>query len=246
MVKEFGVEQNNENELMLNTQAFEFLLGGTFDPVHFGHLAIIDQLQQLNPSLLIRLVPSANPALKLEPQATFQQRMSMLELATKNYKHIVIDDCEYTLQKQSDALLSINNPKKISYTIDTLNYLRQSIPESNRVLVIGMDNLVNFEKWHQWQKYQQICHLLVINRSNTGTHNVEQQMEKCGFSLCQEFSQLLTENQGKGFFLNMPNMPQSSSEIRQSIKNSHNIDSMLPKSVIEYIQYHHLYMSKQS
>jgi nicotinate-nucleotide adenylyltransferase len=224
-------------------QDFECLFGGTFDPVHLGHLAIIDVLQAAFPSTVVRIVPSAVPALKRQPDTTFQQRLEMLELAISGYNDCIIDDCEYL--RQSKVAESAGHQQIYSsYTIDTLDYFKEISPNKTMLLVIGMDNLANFKHWHQWQSFADNCHLVVINRSGITLANEKTLIKSIGFELCDKPNELFNEKKGMGIFLKMPDMPQSSTEIRKSLKNSSEIDSMLPKSVIEYIQAHKLYLSK--
>ncbi|MET1256809.1 nicotinate (nicotinamide) nucleotide adenylyltransferase [Aliikangiella maris] len=224
---------------------FELIFGGTFDPVHRGHLAVIQALHQSAPNMPVRLLPCAMPPLKKSPSTTFTQRCEMLSLATAEYSSIIIDKREELRERPS-------------YTIETLNNLQQELPEKNFILVIGMDNLQIFKQWHQWQTLHLLCHLIVVNRDvqNQLTTNLscelqsndedmlKSQCQNLGFTPVDQIEQLVESSTGRSFLLKIPNMPQSSTEIRQMIRNRQALDVMLPESIIKYIHLNHLYESE--
>lgn len=210
---------------------FEFLFGGTFDPVHYGHIGIIDALVQLSPDIPVRLLPCAIPALKSLPQTTFQQRVDMLKLVVAKNSSIIID--------QREQLRS-----KPSYTYETLEMLRQDYPDKQFFLVMGMDSLLNLKQWFQWKSLSQMCHLVVVNRPGVSVIQAEQACKASGFYLEQDFEKMALYAVGRCFLLKMPEKKQSSTEIRHLIRNKQVLDSMLPQSVIEYIHNNHLYESE--
>ncbi|NOQ81528.1 MAG: adenylyltransferase/cytidyltransferase family protein, partial [Methylophaga sp.] len=100
------------------------ILGGTFDPIHFGHLRpALDVAEQLGLDR-VHLIPSARPPHRDQPQATAEQRLTMLHLAVKNNPQFVVDDRE--LHREG-----------ASYTVDTLVSLRQDFPDSPLYLMVG-------------------------------------------------------------------------------------------------------------
>jgi len=217
----------------VSSRKAELIFGGTFDPVHLGHIAMLKSLQQLAPGLPIRLLPCALPALKAQASATFEQRVAMLELATSEFENIVIDPRE---QSQSGA----------SYSIVTLNQLTHELPQTVLILVVGADNLATLTRWHQWQQLTKVCHLLVFNRGDLSTAEVERGTSSANFELCDEFSRWKSQRSGLCFFEQNLKMPQSSTRIRKSIRNNRELDSMLEPSVIKYIRQHHLYASEMN
>lgn len=127
------------------------ILGGTFDPIHFGHLrSALEVCEQLNLSH-VRLIPSARPPHRNVPYATPQQRLMMLHLAMKNADNFVVDDRE--LQREG-----------ISYSIDTLLSLREDFPNSPLFLLLGTDAFVGIQTWHKWQDLLGLAHIVVIRR----------------------------------------------------------------------------------
>jgi nicotinate-nucleotide adenylyltransferase len=99
----------------------------------------------------IRLIPSARPPHRPQPQATAKQRVMMLHLAIKNNQHFIVDDREL-------------NREGASYTIDTLRSLKQEMPDSPLYLIIGSDAFSHLSTWHQWQKLLGLSHIIVMQR----------------------------------------------------------------------------------
>lgn len=224
-------------QLKLQTSQYEFLFGGTFDPIHLGHLAIIKALQQLAPELSIRLLPCAIPPLKQQPLTSYQQRIEMLELA-------LAEELSVAVQSQSQTGSAIDNisidqreqkRQRASYTMETLQELQQDFPHNRFILVVGSDSLHDLPRWYQWRKLSGYCHLLVLNRPGYQIDELKTRLSAAGFDYCKNFQNLTKQPAGLGFCLKMPEMSQSSSEIRRLIRNNQSLDSMLSKSVIEYI-----------
>lgn len=130
------------------------LLGGTFDPVHNGHISIAKSFRQskyLN-ELWILLTP--DPPHKPDlPVAGFDIRYKMLQAAMNGYDDIKISDIERKLPKPS-------------YTVQTLAHLNNEYPDKNFYLCMGEDSLAGFKSWHKWQEILRYCMLLVAERPN--------------------------------------------------------------------------------
>ncbi|MFT7414399.1 MAG: nicotinate-nucleotide adenylyltransferase [Methylophagaceae bacterium] len=127
------------------------ILGGTFDPVHFGHLrSALEVCEQLNLAH-VRLIPSARPPHRTVPHAKPQQRLMMLHLAMKNADSFIVDDREL----QRDGM---------SYSVDTLLSLRQDFPENPLYLLLGTDAFLGIQTWHKWQGLLELAHIVVIGR----------------------------------------------------------------------------------
>jgi nicotinate-nucleotide adenylyltransferase len=128
------------------------ILGGTFDPVHIGHLRSALELRELLDFDEVRLLPAATPPHRPEPGASAAQRLAMLRLAVAGEPRLLIDDRE----------LRRSGP---SYTYDTLAELRAELGGSVSLsLVIGMDACIGLDGWHRWRELFELAHLLVIAR----------------------------------------------------------------------------------
>ncbi len=222
-------KQNN----LLKKMHLEFLYGGTFDPIHLGHIAVIQALRELAPKVPVRLLPCAIPALKSIPGGRFEQRVEMLRLGCKEIPEVTIDTRE-----------QLRNEK--SYTIDTLQELSEEMPQKCWVWVMGVDSLQELHRWYKWQQLKDFCHLLVINRPGYTDELYLQQSRAAGFEPASRFIELGESLSGKSFWLKMPEKTQSSSKIRRMSINDDSFDTMLPQSVIEYIRQHRLYESEKS
>ncbi|GAE57491.1 hypothetical protein XPR_4126, partial [Xanthomonas arboricola pv. pruni MAFF 301420] len=132
--------------------------GGTFDPVHLGHLAIAcaarDEL-----GALVHLVPAADPPHRPAPGATAAQRARMLELALADTPGLALDTRE--LQRAS-------RDRAPSYTVDTLRALRAELgPTTPIAWLLGADAFVGLSSWHQWEDLFELAHFVIAARPGT-------------------------------------------------------------------------------
>jgi cytidyltransferase-like protein len=127
------------------------LLGGTFDPVHYGHLRLADEVSRALAPIEVRLVPARDPPHRGAPHASAAHRLAMLRLAQQEFPELVVDARE------------IERPGK-SYTVLTLEGLRAEMPARPLVLIVGADQLLALTAWHRWQALFDLAHLLVVAR----------------------------------------------------------------------------------
>jgi len=127
------------------------ILGGTFDPVHFGHLRPAMDVQQALGIACVHLLPCRVPPHRPQPLASAEQRLAWLQLAVADEPALEIDERE----------LHREGP---SYMVDTLETLRAEQGGSPVCLVLGMDALLGLEGWHRWQDILALCHLVVMQR----------------------------------------------------------------------------------
>lgn len=127
------------------------LLGGTFDPVHYGHLRFASEARAALGLAEVRLVPSATPPHRGVPEASTTDRVAMLELAIRDVPGLCIDTCEI-------------RRGGVSYTVDTLAALRSAHPDTPLVLLVGADAFRGLAGWHRWQRLFALAHLVVAPR----------------------------------------------------------------------------------
>lgn len=127
------------------------ILGGTFDPVHFGHLRPALDVQQALGIACVHLLPCRLPPHRAVPLATAEQRLELLQLAVADEPALEIDERE----------LHRDGP---SYMVDTLESLRAEKGNEPVCLALGMDALLDLEHWHRWQDIAALCHLVVMQR----------------------------------------------------------------------------------
>ena len=127
------------------------ILGGTFDPVHFGHLRPALDVQQALGIEKIQLVPCGLPAHRARPGLSASQRLELLELAIEAEDGLAIDCRE--LQRDGP-----------SYMVDTLESLRAEAGEQPVCLALGVDALAGLDSWYRWRDILSLCHLVVMQR----------------------------------------------------------------------------------
>ncbi len=127
------------------------ILGGTFDPIHFGHLRTALELYQALDLAEVRLIPCYQPVHRKTPIATPEQRLAMVRKAIEHEPALTVDNCEILR-------------KGPSYTIDTLETLHKKLPHTPLCLIMGIDALLHFPSWHRWQDILTHAHLVVVHR----------------------------------------------------------------------------------
>lgn len=127
------------------------IFGGTFDPIHYGHLRTAFELQQALRLTEIRFMPAGNPPHREQTIATTEQRVAMVEAAIAGQPGFVMDDRETRREGPS-------------YSVDTLAQLRAEFPDRSLCLIVGMDAFLGLPGWHQWQDILRLGHLIVAHR----------------------------------------------------------------------------------
>ena len=219
---------------MTATPVMTILFGGSFDPVHEGHLKTATALRDLLGVPTVSLLPASRSPLKPESTAD-SHRLAMLQLAIADYPGLTNDDRE------------LHRPPP-SYTVDTLLEIRAELG-SNKPLVwvMGADTLTGLSQWKNWQTLTDLVHLLIVERPDT-TWPANGVVADWLAELPSEASvyQLQYSPKGKLARLALSPQPFSSTAIRATLHqrgtNSTKPDG-LPGSVWRYILQHNLYVS---
>ncbi len=127
------------------------IFGGTFDPIHYGHLRTAFEMLQALRFGELRFVPSGDPPHRGETYAPASLRLEMVRAATANEPSFVVDDCEVRRQGPS-------------YTVDTLAAIRQEQPDAPMGLILGMDAFLGLTNWHRWNEILDYAHIVVAHR----------------------------------------------------------------------------------
>lgn len=127
------------------------IFGGTFDPIHYGHLRTAFEMLQALSFQAVRFVPSGDPPHRGETYAKAELRLEMVRAATANEPRFVVDDCE------------LRRPGP-SYTVDTLISIREELPDVPLGLILGMDAFLGLTSWHRWQELLSHAHIIVAHR----------------------------------------------------------------------------------
>jgi nicotinate-nucleotide adenylyltransferase len=202
------------------------LFGGTFDPVHLAHIACAKAVSALLHSP-VHLLPNAEPPHRDQPFSSSAQRLAMLSLACEGDKMLVIDDWE----------LRQTGP---SYSVDTLRHFRRVDADAATrplILLIGADSFASLHRWHQWQAFAALCHLIVAPRP--GAPRAAEEV-LAAFVEADDIETLLKQPAGRRFMLNEPTLGISSSAIRHDLREKGQ-SSAINGKVFDYIQRQGLY-----
>ncbi|MFP1725597.1 nicotinate-nucleotide adenylyltransferase [Lonsdalea quercina] len=204
--------------------------GGTFDPIHFGHLRPVAALAAEVGLQQVVLLPNNVPPHREQPEANAHQRKDMAALAIANNPLFRIDDRE--LRRETP-----------SYTIETLEALRQEAgPTAPLAFIIGQDSLLTLHLWHRWQEILSYCHLLVCARPGySRTLETPELQQWLTSHHTTEVSQLHQHPHGLIYLANTPLLPISATEIRQRRQQGRDCSDLLPAPVLNYIDTHGLY-----
>lgn len=200
------------------------LFGGSFDPVHFGHLRPVVELQQALGLDVVRFIPCALPPHRQPTVASAAHRLEMVRLAILDYAGFVVDDRE--LQRP-----------KVSYTVDTLKDLRDEYPTSTFCLIMGMDAFVNLPTWYCWQDVLGLANIAVIRRpgAQVALPAWAQQIH------CRQRSEFLGASSGQCYVQEVTPVDISATHVRNRLAKQADVETMLPATVLRYIQQHQLY-----
>ena len=209
------------------------LLGGTFNPIHFGHLRMAQELATNLHLDEVRFIPSANPPHKSLPKVSAQHRAHMVQLAIADNPLFDCDTQELTR-------------KGASYTIDTLISLREELGNAVSIcLIMGSDAFMYLNTWHRWQELLNYCHIILVQRPSNLTKKIQ---------LPEELQRFLQENytedshdlsQNKAGYIHMQKITAheiSSTTIRQKLELGQKPFYLVPANVIDYINENSLYI----
>lgn len=212
-------------------EAIHALFGGTFDPIHYGHLKPVEALAKEVGLQHITLLPNHVPPHRPQPEANAQQRLKMVELAIEGSPLFSVDERE----------LHRTAP---SYTIDTLEEIRREKGDGQPLaFIIGQDSLLTLHYWHRWQSLLDVCHLLVCARpgyaSRLDTPELERWLEN---HQTTEVDSLKRQAHGLIYLAHTPLLDISATDIRQRKHEGLSLDDLLPTPVQTYIDQQGLYI----
>ena len=200
------------------------ILGGSFDPIHHGHLRLAEEAIQRLQLARVLLIP-ARPWQR-ETAANAEQRFAMVELACRGQDQLIPERLEI------DRL-------EPSYTVDTLRRLRQRLGDKVPLwLIVGADAFLRLSSWHNWTALETLCHLAVVPRPGV---NIEQSLPPTLQDWWKQRDQHTERPSGGLVLLDAPQLEISATAIRKQIKESRSPRYMLPDQVLDYIDHVGLY-----
>lgn len=208
--------------------SFRALFGGTFDPIHLGHiktaLSLIDEIGISK----LHLMPNAVPPHREQPRASAAQRLKMVDLACRENPKLIPEPFELTAAPPS-------------YTINTLRSFKQRYPSDTLLFVMGMDSLVSLDKWYHWQQLTDVAHLVVMPRPNYDTTQASPSLSAfIGEHYCEDAASLTQAQHGCIYIAHTPHIDISATAIREQL-NDQQRNHALPAAVANYIRQQQLY-----
>jgi len=209
------------------------ILGGTFDPIHYGHLRLAEEMLELAGLQQIRFIPTGNPPHRDTPQVSAMHRSAMVQLAIASQPAFMLDEREV-------------RRTTTSYTVDTLRELRAELGETQPLcLLMGGDAFLQLHTWHQWERLLDLAHIVVGYRPG---FTLEERIHSATPELLQHYQQhlctvdYLSQQPGGGIAeLAIPKLEISATMIRNRVAENRTIRYLLPATVANYIYQHHLY-----
>jgi len=199
------------------------LIGGTFDPIHFGHLRSAWEVSQQLGLNEMHFIPSAIPVHRPQPVASAEQRLAMVKAAVEPISGWLVNDCELRRERPS-------------YTVDTLLELRATLGDEHEFwFLMGSDAFEGLLSWHRWQELLSLTNIAVMVRA--GSH------PRC----CAELNEMLNRptNESVGFgqvkLVEVTALSISATQIRAELASNQLPHFLVSESVLEYIQHQRMY-----
>ena len=224
------------------------VLGGTFDPVHIGHLrgalevaetlglnevragVLPEEKQRIVAGLQdeVRLVPNFRPPHREAPNSSAQDRLAMVQLAVQDVPPLAVDARE----------LERDRP---SYTLDTLESLREELDQQDQIhLIVGWDAFCGLPSWHRWEELLDHCHILVMQRPDADS-DAPQALRELLAARSVNDPLALSGRSGQIAFVWQAPLEVSATRIRQFLASGRSVRFLVPDAVLAYINAHGLY-----
>ncbi|HHX35946.1 MAG TPA: nicotinate-nucleotide adenylyltransferase [Gammaproteobacteria bacterium] len=204
------------------------MLGGTFDPVHIGHLRSALEVAENYALDQLLLIPNTQPPHRDTPQVSPQQRLEMVQLAVDGVDLLSVDDRELRRDKPS-------------WSIDTLLSLRSELEEQDQLLLIlGWDAFCGLPSWHRWDELLEHCHILVLQRPDADIEAPQVLRDLVAAKSVNDPQTLLGPSGQIAFVWQTP-LAISATQIRQLLAAQRCVRYLVPDAVFKYIYAHQLY-----
>lgn len=204
------------------------ILGGTFDPVHIGHLRSALEVAEFMGLDELRLLPNARPPHRDTPQVAAQDRLAMVRCAVDGVERLSVDDRELSRDKPS-------------YTIDTLESLRTELGASDQLyLLMGWDAFCGLPGWHRWEELLKHCHILVLQRPDADVEPPDE-LRNLLAARSESDPTAMSGPAGNISFVWQTPLSVSATQIRQLLASGKSVRFLVPDAVLAYIETHGLY-----
>jgi len=204
------------------------IYGGTFDPVHFGHLRPALEVQEALGLKEVRFVPAGQPPHRDMPYATAAQRLAMLRAAIDDQPGFVVDERE--VQRAGP-----------SYMVDTLASLRAELGAQPLCLILGYDAFLGLASWHQWPRLLELAHLVITHRPGWNNDDLDAVLQDLITQHAKTAAQLSQTPAGGVTLVEVTQLDISATRIREQLRAGQDIRYLLPEVVYEMIREQNLY-----
>ena len=208
------------------------LFGGTFDPIHYGHLRTAFELWQELRLTEVRFMPAGSPPHREQPYATPELRLKMVEAAVASQPAFVVDDREV-------------RRTGVSYSVDTLTEVRKEFPDRSLCLLLGMDAFLGLPNWHRWRELLDLAHIVVAHRPGWKAPTMGplgEVMVDHGTGTIRDLHQ---NPSGRIYVHAVTQLEISSTELRQLIIAGRDPQYLVPEEVREIIRETRCYAPRQ-
>lgn len=209
-------------------KAATVIFGGTFDPVHYGHLRAASEVCEKLSADDFRLLPAGHPPHRDHTGAEAYHRLAMLELALAPYSDLTVDERE----------VRRDGP---SYMVETLATIRQEVGSRPIILCLGQDAANQLSGWHRWRELLDLAHLLVMKRPRSRPKYAGEVAELLRERRVRRPGQLMEVASGRVCYLGVTQLAISSTDIRRQLAEGRDPRFLLPSTVLAYIRKHGLY-----
>lgn len=193
------------------------IMGGTFDPIHLGHLVVANEVLNIYELDEIVFVPAGNPPHKTGTRASSWDRYFMTNIATMSNNKFTVSDLE------------IKNDRK-SYTLDTLKEFNRMYPSTEFYFITGTDAIMDLPNWHEPMELAKLCTFIAVSRPGISKENAEIKINEIRESINASIE-----------MLQVPMLQISSTDLRYRFKNKLSAKYLLPEPVEQYIVKNNLY-----
>ena len=204
------------------------VLGGTFDPVHNGHLRLAIECQEQVGLAQVRLIPNGMPNHRAKANASDEARLSMLAAAVHS-PQLVVDSREI-------------DRAGVSYMVDTLTSLKTEFPNDALCLILGIDAYLGLPQWERWESLFELSHLLVATRPGAKISPSNELQNATQTRVVKDHASLLSRRNGQVYFVNIPLLDISASDIRTRRRAGLDISYLVPNKVRHIIDQLRLYI----
>jgi nicotinate-nucleotide adenylyltransferase len=210
------------------------IFGGTFDPIHYGHLRVAEEIAEMASLKEMRFVPAGIPRLRRAPIASHQHRAAMVRVAIRGNSRFILDERE--IRRRS-----------VSYSVESLREFKQELGECVILCFItGADAFMKLAEWHSWRELFGLCHFIIAARPGhaliTNRETLPRELkEECAQRWVSGADSLKRASSGLIFIAPTTLLDISATIIRTRIAAGKSIRYLIPDAALDYIAANHLY-----